>query len=74
MMGGSGDVQPRYCNRCGQEEHGTAGCHVGRGIVLQDKVHFPAAVYRLVGGELFRVDFVNLPPSAKPFRLPRPKE
>lgn len=70
----TGNVPPRYCNQCGQEEHGSAGCHTGiKGSLIRYGAYFPATTYRMVGRELFRVDFVNLPPGAEPFRLKEKK-
>lgn len=73
-MSKTGDVPIRRCNRCGQEEHGTAGCDKDvRGSQMRHKVYFPPATYRVINGQMFRV-IDDYPPGAKPFRLREKKE
>lgn len=74
MKSRTDDVPTRYCNQCGQEEHGTAGCHTSRPILvgadLCGAFIRPREKYRVMAGVLYHcVD--DIPPGAKPFRLPK---
>jgi len=63
-MTGTGDVPTRYCNQCGQEEHGTAGCETHR----YESIIVPEQRLRIIAGIPYAlVDAI--PPGAKPFRL-----
>lgn len=62
-MSGTADVPTRYCNQCGREEHGTAGCAAQS---TDEQVIVPEQRFRFIGGVPYKI-VDGIPPGAKPF-------